>query len=576
MIMLYFLSSVKWQFSNEDKAKWDTRKQELVDDLINTISQKYEIFPDWKNNTIIYKKETLDIFILYYTISLNIEISPNDNTFLIHLRPEIKIGTEIWCTIDFFKNFKNIDNKFKIKIYDIKNRRRNDFSSSSIDSLKHFYKEDSILFWSFDFHFIKNYNENIFNKINSILQKNVLRIKDIIWEIIKILDILQENNKYNLDKKLLRIEPKKISKKANIMIWSYNPSKDTFTQPKIYEKQSWCFHCGVFKPTNCSLQVIEFWFEKTKDTKPWETFIKLFKDFNKGGNTLIHPILRADNIDILKENLEKALEKHDKNLWIMFLCKNKMPDSFFQEFIFKHKTSFKYQITLETPELKFNERWLSNTVVQFIKILWWIPWQINDLFIDESSYFIGIKKQKKNKETKYYVNLYDCKWNNVFYKWQIQEEKKHIGAWDIIKEIFDNNSIKKILKNSKHLIIHKEQNNELNNNEEILKTLWEIAPKECIIDIVNIIQDEYPMMCTYENDKYNTMHSWEYRKDENKKYGILITSDQKEEGIPRPIIIKHQCWNTPLDIIIEQIYRLTKTWTRNLFFGTRLPITIKK
>ena len=56
----------------------------------------------------------------------------------------------------------------------------------------------------------------------------------------------------------------------------------------------------------------------------------------------------------------------------------------------------------------------------------------------------------------------------------------------------------------------------------------------------------------------------------------MNTQADEYENLIRPIVIKHRYGNTDFTQIINQIYWLTKIYTNNLYYCTRLPATTQK
>ena len=144
--------------------------------------------------------------------------------------------------------------------------------------------------------------------------------------------------------------------------------------------------------------------------------------------------------------------------------------------------------------------------------------------------------------------------------------------------------LNKIILNKKlvsptHIIIHRDGKLHHSDVESLSESIKDIWGNETSIDIVEIIKSGYPVM-VYKNDAgkaENLQSGWAYQDIKN-KYALLVTNTQADEyeNLIRPIVIKHRYGNTDFTQIINQIYWLTKIYTNNLYYCTRLPATTQK
>ena len=543
--------------------------------FMDILELKYELFLDKFKHTIVFEKENFDPFILYHTIFLSIDILSDKWDFLLHFWPETKIWSPISSSVEYFLKLKSaakkIDDEMKIKIQDLSSRSK--FIELKIDAvewIKRFSTDKSMLFWTFDYHFLKSYNPNLFYEISQVLQKKLFKIDVILEEIKKASNKIISWDLYEIEEKFHKVERIDLSNNKNILVWSFNTKDNTFWEHKIYEKQSGCFYCGVYSPVNNkTIQIINFWINKNSDK-----FIELFDSFNKWWkNIVFNESISGQDIEIIKQGINNVMSKKSKELFLVFLCDTKLPDKFFGEYL--KKIGVQYQTSI----WQLNQSMLSNYVVQCIQKMWWTPWLINNLFVEKPSYFfwIDIWHNQQQRTSSIWLVVYNQNWDLVRYisKWWLPLNEALNK--NVLCEIFQ--SIKPyIAKDTKHIIIHRDWKSHKHDVDILVSAIKEIISTKCEIDIVDIIKSWFPIMWSYDETSktYWVMVAGTYRIFKSFKYGLVITNDQKEDWIPRPLVIRHIYWNIPFDKIIEQVYWFTKVCTYNLYFWTRLPATTKK
>lgn len=358
--------------------------------------------------------------------------------------------------------------------------------------------------------------------------------------------------------------------------------QDIFIERKINaqtaNKQSAAYYNGIYKPVNnWTIQPILY---KTKDIS---LFKELLSAFNKNatGFNILEPYVIANDTDDLSIIAQQI--RNQKKVFIPVICQYQMPNNLIQAIKGLKK---RYQIYLgDIFDSKDNRSRLSNYVCKCLEKMDGIVTLIADTTIPDSGYFIGVDLGHTTTGEGRFSNLGAAIFNNHgllldHYVLQMIPRNESLYFSDC-KKVFEE--LKRKIINKKliaptHIVIHRDgklHSKDVDSIISALKAVW----GEINVDIVEIIKSGFPIMII-KNEKrkaVNPASGSSYQNVEN-KYALLVTNTQADEHETtiRPIIIKHKFGETPFNIIVEQVYWLTKIYTNNLFNCTRLPATTQK
>lgn len=337
------------------------------------------------------------------------------------------------------------------------------------------------------------------------------------------------------------------------------------------------YHTGIYKPVdNWSILPILYGINDIS------LFRELILAFNKKNIDILTPyIIQNNEIDTLELN-RRIPQK--KKVFMPVICKNQMPTNIISSI---KSLKRKYQIFLgNTDDNKDNRARLSNYICKCLQKMGGIISLIADTALPVSGYFIGLDLGHTTHGNKKYsnigVSLFNCHGllvgNHVLKDLPRNEKLDYPQCKAVISEL-NKIILNKKLVSPTHIIIHRDGKLHHSDVESLSESIKDIWGNETSIDIVEIIKSGYPVM-VYKNDAgkaENLQSGWAYQDIKN-KYALLVTNTQADEyeNLIRPIVIKHRYGNTDFTQIINQIYWLTKIYTNNLYYCTRLPATTQK
>lgn len=337
------------------------------------------------------------------------------------------------------------------------------------------------------------------------------------------------------------------------------------------------YHTGIYKPVdNWSILPILY------GANDISLFKELIFAFNKKNINILTPYIILNNKIDTSELKRKILQM--KKVFISVICKNQMPT----EIISSIKSlNRKYQIFLgNIDDKKDNRARLSNYVCKCLEKMGGIISLIADTALPISGYFIGLDLGHTTYGNKRYSNigvtLFNCHGllvgKYVLRDLPRNEQLDYFQCKAVISELNKIILDKKLLFPT-HIIIHRDGKLHHNDIKSLIESINDVWGNNILIDIVEIIKSGYPVM-VYKNDAgkaENLQSGWAYQDTRN-RYALLVTNTQADEyeNLIKPIVIKHKYGSMDFTQIINQVYWLTKIYTNNLYYCTRLPATTQK
>lgn len=274
-------------------------------------------------------------------------------------------------------------------------------------------------------------------------------------------------------------------------------------------------------------------------------------------------------IEAYSNQLADYKKQYGVNLFVSLLAKfNLTADTF------KHLSQFK--IPFQPNVGSFSDATLSNYWVKCIEKMGGMLSTIKDSREAETTYFIGIDLGHDHKQelSSLAVVVYSYKGEFLFSKKKTELPLNEALNEQSIKCAFTA-SLKQIRLSNfptpRKLIIHRDGKLHQNDIELMRKNI----PNEIELDVVEIIKSGHPILGLY-NGGYQSVKSGDAWFLHHQNYALLATNTQNKNVPINPIIVKHKYGKTPFENIVFQIYWLTKIYTNNLYFSSRLPATTNR
>lgn len=570
---------------NEQNMQYSLVQKKKLDLSINTIpivskwlnrdikNQFSAFFTQFRSeNCFIQEEIKIGIFKLLKCFNYNIELF-EDGRFMIHFVPSSRIVIEEPLSIGLFMKIKSaIGNESKNLFLNVIQRSTN-------RSRKIYFNQEraSIIFkktiesWQ-DVYATCNYD--VVSKFSSTAYYTLFKAsKSKISQSIESLKVpasfLKSNGRYELyDLPFLPVIPKNYNDSNNLIIGNN----------KLVSKLSATYYSGIYQPVVKNLILPVMIGDKSKEVSYFKNLIN--NHFNKNGSIVWLDVIHIPfhNSETLPEVVNQANLLQKKNVILAIFISGMLNNDVLFEL---QKSKWKYQIYNGI----IDQYRLSNFAMKCLTKMGGIPALIHNIHESIGTYFIGIDfghmHQSGNmKSSNFAIVFFDHKGKQVF-QYVIKEL--------VINEVIQMENLTEGFKKFHNFIaqmpkmkvikfiIHRDGRSHATEQETILSCVDNIFGISNV-DIVDIIKSGYPIMAFRKDNRYNNPSSGTNWQIIAKKYAILITSDQGTEDVEtlNPIIIKHRYGQTDFGNIVKQVYWLTRIYTTNIYFSTRIPATVMK
>jgi hypothetical protein len=112
---------------------------------------------------------------------------------------------------------------------------------------------------------------------------------------------------------------------------------------------------------------------------------------------------------------------------------------------------------------------------------------------------------------------------------------------------------------------------------ELITTTFQSSFPTSKLDIVEIMKSGFPAFVNFNAAKFQNQPSGSFWFTDQLGYGILVTADQEaaKDQLLNPLIIRKAYGESNISDLISQVYWLAKINIKNLYFVSRLPLTVQ-
>lgn len=366
----------------------------------------------------------------------------------------------------------------------------------------------------------------------------------------------------------LAINPEKIMPAANLKVG----------KNEIVQKLSQTYHSGIYLPAR-GYTVVPLVARKIYTR--WEQVrILMEKNFNKHGDLIMHaPIFIDDIKDVAATS--KEIASVSEKVFVLVITSDILHNDFIASL---QKARLKYQIGRGLTD-NFS---LSNFVVKCLTKMKGKVALIATSQVSQDAYFIGFDMGHRHGNPGLQKNssmagvLADA-YGQIIDTYRINDlqlnEAINKEAFSCMLAAFRSKLISQKRSMPSQLIYHRDGKMHKGDKEHILQVTEEcfgLEPEKT--DIVEIIKSGYPYMYAMEGLKAVNPGAGLSWKLEKYRYALLVSTDQGSGSgeLLNPIVIKHRHGSLPLGVIVSQIFWLCKMYSNNIYYPTRLPLTIEQ
>jgi len=533
----------------------------------NQFSATYKQYRN--ENTFIIDDIKAGDFKLLNCFCYNIELF-EDGRFLVHFLPTSRVITDVPLTIELFRKYKSLVSPIKSGLF------LNLVDSESSKSRKIFFGQDNdesifrntiqswkTVFATVDFELLAAVSPKSFQNI---LLESKTNISSGIKALLAPAALPKSGEGIKLyDKAFLPIKVNQSNSSNNLMIGDN----------KKASKLSATYYSGIYSAVSNKNILPVIFGVKTNELAYFKNLIS--NHFNKNGTISWHDAVYfpVDSVDADIELKILSEIKDKKNTFLTIFCSGKIDENILSKL---RDTKWKYQIYQgNTDQYK-----LSNFVIKCLSKMGGLPALIHNSHASLGTYFVGMELGHMHMDNKPRLTNLALVFFDYQGKYIYQYVSKGLEINEVIQEDtllyglkkFINYLTKMSLKKVQKLIFHRDGKLHATEIETIISSCRHLFGIDDI-DIVEIIKSGHPVMAVSKQNVYHNQASGACWLLKEKKYAILITSDQANEKseILNPIVIKHRHGQADFHHIVDQVYWFTKLYSTNIYYSTRLPIT---
>jgi hypothetical protein len=314
-------------------------------------------------------------------------------------------------------------------------------------------------------------------------------------------------------------------------------------------------------------------------------FRELVARFNHGGRqfVVLEPAMAWGDLNTFRDTINDAKSKFPGALLLAVLCEGKLGNEVFAA-IKKHPFRI---LTGKMGHDKATSIRLSNFVCSCLQGLGGIVAAIAETGLSAGDFFIGIHRNPfRNAEYQLRgggIALFDHR--GIFqlgYAIRGMQPEELLSAGDCtkwVKQLRNKLKYKFGLANPGRMIIHlpfRIDEDDVRHIKDAFQQL--ISPAS--LDILEIQHQNNPLLVQKDGTRPGEVifpASGKRWTDIQKRLGLLMTNVQavRTGGNALPLLLKHHDGPTPLDVLTEQVYWLTKVCTNNIFLDAKLPATLR-